>query len=159
VPQPTEAIGTFGNFVTERLASGGALGTDDQGNLNVAALVVAGITCVIDCQQELDDSPILAKLGHYVWCPTLDDGATKPPDFFAPGLQLALSVLALPKGRVYTHCAAGVNRGPSMAYACLRALGLPPDEAMRLVKTGRPQAQVHYAADADRAVAALGYVA
>jgi hypothetical protein len=157
MPVPTEPIGTFGNWITERLATGGALGSGDQGQQNVAALVLAGINCIIDCQGELDDSPILAKIGHYVWCPTADDGQTKPPAYFAPGFQLALSVLALPGGRCYTHCAAGVNRGPSMAFGILRALGLTMGEAMLLVTTGRPQAQVRYAGDADHAVQALGY--
>src|SRR5713226_4476963 len=98
MPNPGDPIGTFGDFVTARLATGGALGPGAQGVDNSLALIAAGITCVIDCQGELDDSPVLAKIGHYVWCPTADDGATKSPEYFAPGIQLALSVLALPNG-------------------------------------------------------------
>jgi len=158
VPKAAEPIGTFGNWLTQRLATGGALGSGELGLTNAAVLVTVGITCVIDCQQELDDSPVLAKLGHYVWCPALDDGAPKPATWFQPGIQLALQVLSQGNGTVYTHCAAGVNRGPSMAYAVLRALGIPPDVAMQLVKTGRPQAQVRYAPDAELAVVQLGYV-
>jgi protein-tyrosine phosphatase len=147
-------MGSFANWITERLATGGAL----SGSADVDTLKAAGITAVIDCQAEHDDGPLFADSGiAYVWNPTADDGQTKPPEWFARSLAFALAFLSQPRQYVLAHCGAGVNRGPSTAFAVLRALGLTHGEAMLIVTTGRPQAQVRYANDADRAVQALGY--
>jgi len=70
----------------------------------------------------------------------------EPAPHLAPGL--------------YCHCAAGINRGPSTAYAILIALGLRHHEARAMIVTHRPQTIVgmRYADDAERAITALGYV-
>jgi protein-tyrosine phosphatase len=56
---------------------------------------------------------------------------------------------------VLTHCAHGVNRGPSLAYAILRAQGWPRHDAYALLKERRPQVRVGYRDDADAALRAL----
>ena len=150
-----EALGAFGNWITPRLATGGAIGGDPQ---NVLVLHMAGVTAIIDCQAELDDSPVLAQSGMaYLYNPTQDDGQTKSPFWFARSLSFALPLLAQPHQMIYAHCAAGVNRGPSTLYAILRAVGIPPDQAMAMLKAARPQVNVAYAKDADTAIPQLGY--
>ncbi len=153
MPDPGAAIGTFGNFVTPRLSTGGALG----GPSDVDVLAAAGITHVIDCRAEFDDGALLAQRFHYLYDPTADDGLTKPPAWFQPGIAFALQALSQPGTHVYAHCAAGVNRGPSMCYAIMRALGWSSADAVNTIKSGRRQALIHYSADADAAIAALGY--
>ena len=150
---PGAAIGTFGNFVTARLATGGALG----GPPDVDALAAMGVTHVIDCRAEFDDGALLAQRFHYLHDPTADDGQTKPPSWFQPGIAFALQALGQPGNRVYAHCAMGVNRGPSMCYAIMRSFGWVTADALAMIKSARPQAQVRYAGDADAAIAALGY--
>jgi dual specificity phosphatase 3 len=143
------------NFVTARLATGAAISSA----ADVDQLAGAGITLVIDCRGEFDDAPLLA--GHpsmvYVWDGTDDDGQPKPPAWFDKGISLALSELAKPGQRVYCHCAAGVNRGPSMAYAVMRALGWSAEDGEAAIRRARPQVGLRYKADADAAIVALGY--
>lgn len=154
MPNTGEPIGTFGNWITGRLATGGAISS----TADVQILAACGVTHVIDCRAEFDDGHLLASGGFfYLYNPTADDGTTKPASWFGRSLAFALPALAHRHHRVYAHCAAGVNRGPSTAYAVLRALGLTPSDAMSLVKSGRPQALVRYAADADLAIPNLGY--
>jgi predicted protein tyrosine phosphatase len=58
---------------------------------------------------------------------------------------------------VLTHCSAGVNRGPSMAYFLLRVhWHMSGPDALALIKKQRPIALARYWPDADRAIAALG---
>ena len=151
--KPGTAIGSFGNFVTARLATGGAL----TAAADVDVLVQSGVTHVIDCRVEFDDGQLLAQRLRYLYDPTEDDGQAKPPTWFGPGISFALQALSLPGYRVYVHCAAGVNRGPSMCYAIMRALGWEASEALKTVKAGRPVAMVRYSRDADAALLALGY--
>jgi protein-tyrosine phosphatase len=95
---------------------------------------------------------------QYLWNPTIDDGEPKPPEWFAKTIEFSLNALAQPWTKVYVHCAAGVNRGPSSAYAVMLALGWDGPTALALIKERRPTAQVGYAKDADVAVVTLGYV-
>jgi Dual specificity phosphatase, catalytic domain len=143
------------NFVTPRLATGAAISSA----ADVDQLAGEGITLVIDCRGEFDDAPLLA--GHpsmlYVWDGTDDDGQTKPAAWFDKGIAVALSALARPSQRVYCHCAAGVNRGPSMAYAVMRALGWSAEDGEAAIRRARPQVGLRYKADADVAIVALGY--
>lgn len=153
MPAAGDPIGTFGNFVTARLATGGAL----TGPNDVAALTAAGITHVIDCRDDFNDGPLLAQNFQYLFDPTADDGQLKPPEWFQSGIAFALQALSQPDNRVYAHCKAGVNRGPSMCYAILRAFGWSAADAMTTIKTARPVAQVAYSANADSAVQSLKY--
>lgn len=143
------------SFVTERLATGAAIGSAD----DVQQLIAAGITHVVDCRAEFDDGQLLASSGlHYLWNPTQDDGQHKLPEWFGTSLSFALPAIPVAGAKVYAHCAAGVNRGPSTALAILMAYGLSPDLAEQLIRTARPQVGLAYKADAIAAVSALGYV-
>ncbi|MGH7174895.1 MAG: hypothetical protein ACREGR_00865, partial [Minisyncoccia bacterium] len=93
----------------------------------------------------------------YLWNPTADDGKPKTPDWFSRSLMLDLDALSRPKNKVYAHCAAGVNRGPSTAYAILRALGFTPGSAEAVIRTARPWVGLAYKRDADAAIKALLY--
>jgi hypothetical protein len=144
------------NWVTHRLATGGGIADD----MDVGTLLAAGVNFVIDCRSEFDDAELLAQHPQiaYLFCGTDDDGKTKPPEWFAKGIDFALAQLTHPHRRGYIHSAAGLNRGPSMLYAVLIAFGINFSEAMEILLNGRPEAHVDYAADAERAVQQLGYV-
>jgi hypothetical protein len=141
------------SFVGARLATGAAVTSAD----DVAALTAAGISHVIDCRAEFDDAPLLGPAFAYLWDGTADDGQAKPPEWFGRGLTFGLGALAQPRTRVLCHCAAGVNRGPSMAYCLLRSLGIDPAAAEQMIRLARPQVGLAYIRDADAAVTALGY--
>ena len=53
-----------------------------------------------------------------------------------------------PDAVVLVHCHMGVNRGPSMAYAILLALGWDAVEALNAISAARPIAGVIYAGNA-----------
>lgn len=143
------------NFITPRLATGGAIKTAD----DVVALIAAGITYVIDTWEEEDFSHVfegtpITNLRNV----TLDDGTPKPPEWFARSITPALEALkGSPNARVLAHCAGGINRGPSTAYAILRAGGLSASIAENLIRRARPQVQLRYMHDADAAIVSLGY--
>ncbi|GAC1521760.1 MAG: hypothetical protein NVS3B1_06390 [Marmoricola sp.] len=142
------------NLITPRLATGAAISSA----ADAATLVAAGITAVVDCRAETDDAPFLVGSGlAYLWNPTQDDGQHKSPDWFAKTLSFALPLIAQPHQVVNLHCAAGVNRGPSAAYAVMRALGWSPGDAEAAIRKVRPQVGLAYKADADAAILALGY--
>jgi dual specificity phosphatase 3 len=143
------------DFVTLRLATGAAL----QSPNDVDAIAAAGITDVIDCRNDFNDTGLLASHPaiKVLWNGTTDDGKPKPPQWFGKGIAFALEALSQPHRKVYAHCAAGINRGPSMAYAILRAQGLDAACAEKLVRAARPQVGLRYKADADRAIPILGY--
>ena len=52
--------------------------------------------------------------------------------------------------KVIVHCHMGVNRGPSLAFAAMLALGHEPTEALAAIRAQRPIAAVLYAEDALR---------
>lgn len=142
------------NFVTDRVATGAAVSSPD----DVRLLYAAGVTHVIDCRREFDDTPLFADAKMMVlWNGTDDDGQPKPADWFQRSLAFALAALAQPKMKVYAHCAAGVNRGPSTAYAILRAVGFTPAQAEKVIRAARPQVGLRYKGDADTAIGVLGY--
>lgn len=138
------------------LATGGAL---DQSGPDPDALWAAGIRAIIDCQLEYDDGPLLIKHPgmKYIWLPVSDDGQPKAFSWFEAGydfayLQIHPVVVRDEIGITYAHCAAGINRGPSMCYFLLRSLwGLDPAAAELAIRAVRPQVGIAYKADADRA--------
>lgn len=141
-------------MITVRLATGGAITSSD----DVTALKNAGITHVIDCIEGSDDTSLLAGSGMvYLYNGTQDDGQHKPPAWFAASLAFALPALAQPHVKVYAHCAAGVNRGPSTAFCILRALGWTSASAEAVIRAARPQVGLAYKSDADAAIDVLGY--
>lgn len=143
------------NFVTHRLAVGSAIDTD----ADVQTLINAGITHIIDCRAEFDDAPLLAKYPQikYLYNGVDDDMQAKPIAWFEKSISFALEALSHPGNKVYSHCAAGINRGPSTGYAILRALGLSGIATEALIRFHRPIAMIAYASDADVAIKALKY--
>lgn len=144
------------NSVTERLTTGtGATSRED-----VQALWQAGVRTVIGTQAERDDTELFVGSGIVYHCNgTGDDGQTKPNAWFDKSIRFAPERLALPSGKIHVHCGGGINRGPSMAYAILRAMGVPAKNAELLMNAARPQAGMAYKHDAERAVKELGWVA
>jgi dual specificity phosphatase 3 len=141
------------SWINGRLATGAAL----SGPADVDEIAAAGVTHVIDCRIEFDDTALLAGRCAVLWIGVPDDGQPKPVDWFAKGIAFALDALSHPHAKVYTHCAAGVNRGPSMTYAILRSLGWTAQFSEATIRAARPQVGLAYRADADRAIVALGF--
>ena len=124
-------------FVTERLAIGGAIGT--AGNMRELARV--GITHVVNMQKEFDDSLLTDGSGiEVLWNGCEDDFLPKPADLFWKGIRFTLAALADPSAKVYFHCAAGVHRSPIMLLAVLRVLGHERREAINMISDARPLA-------------------
>jgi protein-tyrosine phosphatase len=141
--------------ITGRVFCGGQI--NDSADVN--ELVAAGVTHIIDAQVERDDAPLMTSGLHYLWVPTADDGVhPKPVEWFSRAIEFAMPALGVPGGVVFTHCAAGVNRGPSLAYAIMRAQGWSAADAMAQLKAKRPIAQAAYADDAELALRSLGWV-
>lgn len=154
------------NFVLDHLATGAGINAAQ----DVQELTAAGVTHVIDCRAEQDDAPLFTGSPQisYLWNPTADDGQPKDVPWFAKGVAFALPALCWlppdttpiappPHPRVYCHCAAGINRGPSMTFAIMLALGFRPDLAEQLIRAVRPQVGLAYKGDAIKAITALGY--
>jgi protein-tyrosine phosphatase len=142
-------------FAKSRVATGGAVTSAE----HVRELLAAGITHVIDCWGEEDHTGLFSGTSIIAMRPppTLDDGAPKAASWFEPSIAFALRALALPHTRVLAHCAGGVNRGPSTAYAILRAQGFTAADAELSIRICRPIVQLLYMPDADAAVVCLGY--
>jgi predicted protein tyrosine phosphatase len=141
-------------FVTDRVATGGGLWTDE----DVRTLRLAGITHVITAAEELHSTTARLLDGQmpYLLNGVKDDGATKGTWWFAKTVEFAREALADPDAKVYVHCWSGSNRGPSSAYAVLRDTGIPAAEAERLIRTARPRAHLLYVQDADAAIERMG---
>jgi hypothetical protein len=145
------------NFVTARLATGAAV----SGPADIQALVAAGVTHIIDCRDDFSDAPLLAgdPAISYLWNGVADDGdpATHGDTWFGKSLGFALPALASPHNKVYCHCAAGVNRGPSTAFAIMLASGFTASDAESIIRAARPVVGLAYKTEAVTSVADLGY--
>lgn len=142
------------NFVNARLATGAALTSPE----DAVQIVASGITHVVDCTDQEDDTQLFLQTGVQVlWNPVPDDGQPKAPDWFGRSLEFALPALAQPKMKVYAHCSAGMNRGPSTCFAIMLALGFAPDDAEAVIRKARPQVMLAYKEDAINAIPVLGY--
>jgi protein-tyrosine phosphatase len=122
------------NFVTERIAVGGGISSKP----DVDEIVAAGITHVIDMRAEFDDDTLNDNRITILWLPQLDDGEMRPPGHYRKGIQFAFPALSLRNTKIFPHCAAGLNRGPTMCYALLRAFGFTQEEAVTKIRTVRP---------------------
>ena len=142
------------DFVTPQIATGGMI-WDER---DVAAMVAAGITHVLTAAIELEQDTRRLLGGRFVHLANgvPDDGLWKSPTWFRATIDFALEALRDPDARILLHCGAGINRGPSSAYAVLRALGHSRLEARRMITDARPIAAVLYANDADEAIEELG---
>ena len=140
--------------VTDRIFTGGGIWSAH----DVDRLVAVGVTHVVCAAEELDGLSVRLAGDRLAVLPngTDDDGEPKSPSWFGRIVRFALDALRDPDARVYFHCAAGINRGPSAAYVVLRALGHSRAEAFGLIKAARSQAGIIYADSADAAIVALG---
>lgn len=126
---------------------------------HVDRLVEAGFTHVVCAAEELEGLSLCLAGSRLTVLPDGidDDGLPKSPSWFRRIVSFALDALHDPTAKVYFHCAAGINRGPSAAYAVLRALGHTRTEAFALIRDARPEAGILYADSADRAIDGLGF--
>ena len=140
--------------VTDRIYTGGGIWSVR----DVDRLVAVGITHVVCAAEELEELSVRLAGARLAVLPngTDDDGLPKSPSWFGRIVSFALDALRDPGAKVYLHCAAGINRGPSAAYVVLRALGHSPEEAFGLIRAARSQAGIIYADSADDAIEALG---
>ena len=126
-------------WVTDRLAIGGGIYTRE----NLAAVVRAGITHIINTQAEFDDRSLLRPDENHLTIlhlPMDDDFARKSAELLRRGVEFARHALAEPDSRLLVHCASGVHRGPLVALAILATLGLTLRDARGLIQARRPQA-------------------
>ena len=140
------------DFATDRVATGADLPFDDTAAADrLVAWTAAGITHVIDNRVEANDEAFVAHLAPevaYLHNPADDAGQRMPDAWFDRGVAFALDALAQPGAKVLSHCHMGINRGPSLAYAILLALGTDPVDALDALRSARPIANCWYAEDA-----------
>lgn len=140
------------DFVTPWLAVGGDLDEDDDVALaQLAGIVDAGITHIIDCRIEWSDEELVKDLAphiEYLHHGVDDAGQAIPDRWFDDGIAFVEAALQDPDARVLAHCHMGINRGPSMGYAILMAAGWDPIAALDAIRSARSIAAVGYAEDA-----------
>lgn len=94
---------------------------------------------------------------NYLWAGFDDDMRHKPITTFQKSLRYGVEAHEDPTAKIFIHCAAGMNRGPSVAYGVLRAVtGLSPDAALGALRAARPIAYAPYRFDVDDALRAYG---
>jgi hypothetical protein len=142
------------SYIARRVWTGGDLPSDFGEEAMLAGLAEiqeAGITHILDNRIEWSDEEFLKThapdLG-FLWNGENDLGQPMPDDWFDAGVAFALEALEDPGAQVLAHCHAGINRGPSMAYAILLATGMEPVAALVAIREARPIAAIAYAADA-----------
>jgi len=138
-------------YVGDRLLVGGDVDLFDRARARrqVAELLDRGVSHVVDCRLEWDDTELWAGTGvHYLHLPIDDAGQQVPPEWFEEAVAQVLQMLDDPEALVLTHCHMGVNRGPSLGFAVLLGLGWDPVEALAAIRRARPIAYAYYAEDA-----------
>jgi dual specificity phosphatase 3 len=157
-PTPDEQLLSFqhanASFVTPYLAVGGDLDTsaDDVAVGQLAELGDAGITHVVDVRVEWSDEEWVRERRadlDYLHLGIDDAGQRVPDEWFDEGVRFALEAVEA-GGIVLAHCHMGINRGPSMGFAVLLALGWDAVEALEAIHAARPIAFIAYAEDALR---------
>ena len=122
-------------WVTGRIAVGGGIWNAE----NMAAVMRAGVTHIIDMQLEFDDTEVAKPFEiEVLWNPIDDDFQPKAPEVFERGVGFAGRALDGDGHRLLVHCAAGVHRAPMMTLAILGALGWKLQDAMDLIEARRP---------------------
>lgn len=138
--------------VTDNLWVGGDLEVLDP-ELAIAQLEEldeACVTDIVDLRLEWNDEQWVTKAKphlRYRWLGVDDAGQQMADEWFETGTSYVLAGMKR-GGRVLVHCHMGINRGPSMGYAVLLALGWDPIEALDRIRGQRPIAHVGYAEDA-----------
>lgn len=128
------------------------VGSEPQTASDVGGLVAEGVTLIVDLRTEWHNQYIMQPYPEVrsIWSPTEDDGLYKNSTWFNQAVLPMVEGLLSPKTLIYLHCAAGISRSPSMAYAFLRYLGLTSEEAEFKIMEARPQAMLTYKVDAER---------
>jgi hypothetical protein len=118
---------------------------------DLVAIQQAGITDILDNRIEWSDEEFVRShaphLG-FLWNGADDAGQVMADDWFKAGVGFALEVLADPDAQLLSHCHMGINRGPSMAFAILLAIGMDPVAALTAIRQARPIAAIAYDGDA-----------
>lgn len=142
------------HFVTAQLAIGGDLNAFDDtlAGEQLDDLLRLGITHVLDVRMEWDDAQTFTDRAphvRYLHHGMDDAGQAVPAEWFERVVGWAEDAYRQdPDAVVLAHCHMGINRGPSVGFAILLALGWDPVEAIAAVRRARPVANVWYAADA-----------
>jgi dual specificity phosphatase 3 len=150
---PTPASANL-HFVTPQLAVGGDLNAFDDtlATAQLGEIVELGITHVLDVRLEWNDEKAFAERAphvRYLHHGMDDAGQAVPPEWFESAVRWVEDAWrADPDAVVLAHCHMGINRGPSVGFAILLALGWDPVEAIAAIRRARPVANVWYAADA-----------
>jgi protein-tyrosine phosphatase len=141
-------------FVTSQLLVGGDLDFRSEGIAlrQLEELVDAGVTHIVDVRVEWSDEELVARHApgvRYLHHGMDDAGQDVPPEWFDAGVDHVLAAIE-DGGVVLTHCHMGINRGPSLAFAVLLALGWDAVAALDRIRSVRPVAFMAYAEDALR---------
>jgi dual specificity phosphatase 3 len=152
IPRPLAANVSF---VTARLAVGGDLSPRAAVALaQLDELVDLGVTHIVDVRLEWSDEEFVAEHAPqvgYLHHGMDDAGQRVAGEWFDTGVEFVLEAMTTsPDAVVLTHCHMGINRGPSLGFAVLLALGWDPVDALDALRTARPIAQIDYAGDALR---------
>jgi protein-tyrosine phosphatase len=142
------------HFVSDNLLIGGDLDyrSRELAAEQVVELHAAGVTHIIDVRVEWTDEDWVVELlpGLEYFHHGIDDaGQAVPAEWFEAGVRYALDALER-GGTVLAHCHMGINRGPSLGFAVLLALGWDAVDALDAIRRVRPIAFIAYAEDALR---------
>lgn len=157
-PNAGEPLAAFdhanASFLTPYLAIGGDLDmtAHDVALGQLEELSDAGVSHVIDVRIERSDEEWLRERRadvEYLHLGIDDAGQRVPGAWFDEGVAFAREAVES-GGVVLAHCHMGINRGPSMGFAVLLALGWDAREALDAIHAARPIAFVAYAEDALR---------
>ena len=138
-------------YVGDRLLVGGDVDLfhPEKARRQVAELLDRGVSHVVDCRIEWDDTDLWEGTGvEYLHLPIDDAGQQVPPEWFEEAVSEVLRMRQSPEALVLTHCHMGVNRGPSLGFAVLLGLGWDPVDALAAIRRARPIAYAFYAEDA-----------
>jgi protein-tyrosine phosphatase len=116
------------DFILERLAIGDIHDAND---------LSKGITAILNCTEEHDTS----REGiPYLKIPLIDFQPINP-EYIPRAIRWIKEVIA--DHTLLVHCNAGIGRSPSIVVCYLCEIGFGFQEAVRLVKTKRPDALPH----------------
>lgn len=111
----------------------------------------AGISHVLDTRIEWSDQELVANHAPdivYGWIGADDAGLPQADEWFGAGLEFAMEALSDSEPVLLVHCHMGINRGPTMAYRILLEQGFDPIDALDVIRSARPIADIGYAPDA-----------
>lgn len=141
------------DFVLPRLATGGDLHEDDHKAIDqLADMIDHDVTHMVDCRLEANDEEFVTSHDRemkYLHLGVDDDGGQMPHSWYEEGTNWIIKALRADSyNHVVVHCHMGINRGPSLAFAAMLAMGHDPVKAIDKIRTARPIAGVSYAEDA-----------